>query len=114
MWINFLHSTSTLSEFCQNWHICQQTVMNYVTDVNVAILLAYKNDDSIISAPSMKMQHLMKEILKNTNETMVDALLYLDGTHKLTVGRNDKISEAGNIIGKQHGHIYLLLTEYLV
>ena len=90
MWINFLHSTSTLGEFCQNWCICQQTVMNYVNDVNVAILLTYKNDDGIINSPTIKMQHLMKEILRNKNETMIDALLYLDGTHKLTVGRNDK------------------------
>ena len=89
IWLCFVHSRSTLHEFCEKWNMCEQTLKNYITDVNIAILLTYKNDDGILGVPNDHSQHLMNKILINTNKKMVDAILYLDGTHKLCMGRDD-------------------------
>jgi len=90
MWINFLHTKSTLSEFSKKWCIKEQTVKNYILDVMMAILISYRNDANIIGVPNHDQQHIMSQILRNTNQDMNNCLLYLDGTHKLCVGRQDK------------------------
>ena len=89
IWISFLHSSSSLFEFSCQWKLNEQTIKNYIVDVLFAILLTYKNDKGIIKVPDFAAQHLMHKILINKNEDLVESLLYLDGTHKLTVGRND-------------------------
>ena len=90
IWIHFLHTNSSLGEFAKQWQINQQTVINYVIDVVLAILLTYKHDKGILGMPTEHQQHLMNKILINTNQEFVESLFYLDGTHKLTVGRNDR------------------------
>jgi len=89
LWINFLHSKSTIPEFCEKWNVKEGSVKNYVLDVLIAILISYYDDYGIIGVPNKNQQHIMNKILHNTNSDLKNAILYLDGTHKLTVGRND-------------------------
>ena len=65
IWINFLHTQSSLGEFCKQWHVSEQTIKNYLLDVTLTILLTYKNDQSIIGLPTKIISsNIVKKLVK--------------------------------------------------
>ena len=85
-----MHSNCKLHDLAKIWRIkCRSLVKDYVTDVITAILLSYQGDEGIISVPNHETQNIMSNVLKITNHKLYDSIFYLDGTHKLCLGRND-------------------------
>ena len=89
LFLNFLHTKGNLNELTNLWKINVNLIKIFVLDVIAAILLYYKDDKEIIGVPTHECQVLMKNILELTNEKLVDAIFYLDGTHELCLGKND-------------------------
>ena len=89
LYINFLHTAGNLYELTNLWKCGVNIIKTYVIDTVAAILLTYKNEPCIISVPNHENQKYMSEILKITDDNLIQAVFYLDNTHKLCLGRND-------------------------
>ena len=76
-------------ELTNLWKCGVNIIKTYIIDTVVAILLTYQNEPGIISVPSHESQYIMSEILKTTDANLIDAVFYLDNTHKLCLGRKD-------------------------
>lgn len=90
VWLNFLHSHGGWFDISDRFNIKEQRCMNYVVDVLKAILKAFNNTKDIISVPSVTNQHIMHSILKCASKPLPSGLFLIDGTHKRTLGMNDK------------------------
>lgn len=93
LWISFNHcDTQNWKPFARQWNnISKSSCNTYVTDVNVAILRAFKSTPEILDFPmNDEIRALMHEILKLNGAKFQTALLSVDGKASQLYGRSDK------------------------